>query len=78
MRISMSVGIEELSSNSDTGLDVLLSRADQAMYEKKRRLQSAPWVLSHPALRLPRSVMHSLEIVPLIVPGRVSRASRRH
>ena len=37
MRISMSVGIEELSSNSDTPLDVLLSRADRAMYEKKRR-----------------------------------------
>ncbi len=37
MRISMSVGIEELSNNSDTPLDVLLSRADRAMYEKKRR-----------------------------------------
>src|SRR5262245_11088474 len=37
MRVSMSIGIEELSSHSDTPLDVLLSRADRAMYEKKRR-----------------------------------------
>jgi diguanylate cyclase (GGDEF)-like protein len=37
MRISMSFGIEELSSHLETPLDVLLSRADQAMYEKKRR-----------------------------------------
>ena len=37
MRVSMSVGIEELPGASDTPLDVLLSRADRAMYEKKRR-----------------------------------------
>lgn len=37
MRVSMSIGIEELPSHSDTPLDVLLSRADRAMYEKKRR-----------------------------------------
>jgi diguanylate cyclase (GGDEF)-like protein len=37
MRVSMSVGIEEIQSSSDTPLDVLLSRADRAMYEKKRR-----------------------------------------
>jgi diguanylate cyclase (GGDEF)-like protein len=37
MRVSMSVGIEELPCQSDTPLDVLLSRADRAMYEKKRR-----------------------------------------
>jgi diguanylate cyclase (GGDEF)-like protein len=36
MRVSMSIGIEELSSHSDTPLDVLLSRADRAMYERKR------------------------------------------
>jgi diguanylate cyclase (GGDEF)-like protein len=38
MRLSMSIGIEELPANADTALDVLLSRADRAMYEKKRRL----------------------------------------
>ena len=37
MRVSMSVGIEEILASSDTPLDVLLSRADRAMYEKKRR-----------------------------------------
>jgi diguanylate cyclase (GGDEF)-like protein len=37
MRISMSIGIEELQSQSTTPLDVLLSRADRAMYEKKRK-----------------------------------------
>jgi diguanylate cyclase (GGDEF)-like protein len=37
MRVSMSIGIEELPSNSETPLDVLLSRADRAMYERKRR-----------------------------------------
>ena len=37
MRIAMSVGIEELPHNSDVSLEVLLSRADRAMYEKKRR-----------------------------------------
>jgi diguanylate cyclase (GGDEF)-like protein len=37
LRVSMSIGIEELASNSNTPLDVLLMRADQAMYEKKRR-----------------------------------------
>ncbi|HEU4516096.1 MAG TPA: MASE1 domain-containing protein [Steroidobacteraceae bacterium] len=37
MRVSMSVGIEEIQAASDTPLDVLLSRADRAMYEKKRR-----------------------------------------
>ncbi len=36
MRVSMSIGIEELSSHSDTPLDVLLARADRAMYERKR------------------------------------------
>jgi diguanylate cyclase (GGDEF)-like protein len=36
MRVSMSIGIEELSSHSNTPLDVLLSRADRAMYERKR------------------------------------------
>ena len=36
MRVSMSIGIEELSSHADTPLDVLLSRADRAMYERKR------------------------------------------
>ena len=36
MRVSMSVGIEELNRTADTPLDVLLSRADRAMYEKKR------------------------------------------
>jgi diguanylate cyclase (GGDEF)-like protein len=37
MRLSMSVGIEELPCTSDTPFDVLLSRADRAMYEKKRQ-----------------------------------------
>jgi diguanylate cyclase (GGDEF)-like protein len=37
LRVSMSVGIEELPCTSDTPLDMLLSRADRAMYEKKRR-----------------------------------------
>lgn len=37
MRVSMSIGIEELPCSSDTPLDVLLSRADRAMYEKKKR-----------------------------------------
>jgi len=37
LRISMSIGIEELQSRSETPLDVLLSRADRAMYESKRR-----------------------------------------
>jgi diguanylate cyclase (GGDEF)-like protein len=37
MRVSMSIGIEEIQVSSETPLDVLLSRADRAMYEKKRR-----------------------------------------
>jgi diguanylate cyclase (GGDEF)-like protein len=37
MRFSMSIGIEELPFTSNTPLDVLLSRADRAMYEKKKR-----------------------------------------
>lgn len=37
MRVSMSVGIEELPCQSDTPLDALLSRADRAMYERKRK-----------------------------------------
>jgi diguanylate cyclase (GGDEF)-like protein len=37
MRLSMSIGIEELPCESNTPLDVLLSRADHAMYETKRR-----------------------------------------
>ncbi len=37
LRLSMSVGIEELSSRSEAPLDVLLARADRAMYERKRR-----------------------------------------
>jgi diguanylate cyclase (GGDEF)-like protein len=37
LRLSMSVGIEELSSHSEAALDVLLARADRAMYERKRR-----------------------------------------
>lgn len=37
MRISMSIGIEEIQERSQTPLDVLLARADRAMYEKKRR-----------------------------------------
>ncbi|HKX59245.1 MAG TPA: GGDEF domain-containing protein, partial [Steroidobacteraceae bacterium] len=37
MRVSMSIGIEEIPYSSNTPLDVLLSRADRAMYEKKRR-----------------------------------------
>ena len=37
MRVSMSIGIEEILPNAETPLDVLLSRADRAMYETKRR-----------------------------------------
>ena len=37
LRVAMSVGIEEINCAADTPLDVLLSRADRAMYEKKRR-----------------------------------------
>jgi diguanylate cyclase (GGDEF)-like protein len=37
MRLSMSIGIEVLSSRSSLPLDVLLTRADRAMYERKRR-----------------------------------------
>jgi hypothetical protein len=37
MKLSMSVGIEELPGKTDIPLDELLSRADRAMYEKKRR-----------------------------------------
>jgi diguanylate cyclase (GGDEF)-like protein len=37
MRVSMSIGIEEIHPASETPLDVLLTRADRAMYEKKRR-----------------------------------------
>lgn len=37
MRISMSIGIEELQSRSEVPLDVLLTRADRAMYQRKRR-----------------------------------------
>ncbi len=37
LRIAMSIGIEEINSAADTPLDVLLSHADRAMYEKKRR-----------------------------------------
>ncbi len=37
MRVSMSVGIEELGGQSEAPLDVLLSRADRAMYERKKR-----------------------------------------
>jgi diguanylate cyclase (GGDEF)-like protein len=37
MRIAMSIGIEELPCESQTPLDVLLTRADRAMYEKKRQ-----------------------------------------
>jgi diguanylate cyclase (GGDEF)-like protein len=36
LRVSMSIGIEELPGQAETPLDVLLSRADRAMYEKKR------------------------------------------
>jgi len=36
MRISMSTGIEELQNSPETPLDVLLVRADRAMYESKR------------------------------------------
>lgn len=36
MRLSMSVGIEELPCESEIPLDELLSRADRAMYQKKR------------------------------------------
>jgi diguanylate cyclase (GGDEF)-like protein len=34
--LSMSFGIEELSSTADVSLEVLISRADHAMYEQKR------------------------------------------
>jgi len=37
LRVAMSVGIEEINCAADTPLDVLLSRADRAMYERKRR-----------------------------------------
>jgi len=37
MRLSMSVGIEELPAGSDVSLETLLSQADRAMYERKRR-----------------------------------------
>lgn len=37
MKVSMSIGIEELACQSETPLDVLLSRADRAMYERKKR-----------------------------------------
>ena len=37
MRVSMSIGIEELGGQSEAPLDVLLSRADRAMYERKKR-----------------------------------------
>ncbi len=37
MRVSLSIGIEEIPATADVPLDVLLSRADRAMYEKKRR-----------------------------------------
>ena len=37
MRVSMSIGIEEILPNAETPLDILLSRADRAMYETKRR-----------------------------------------
>lgn len=37
MRLSMSVGIEELSSQSQVPLDLLLARADRAMYARKRQ-----------------------------------------
>jgi diguanylate cyclase (GGDEF)-like protein len=37
LRLSMSVGIEELASHSELPLDALLERADRAMYERKRR-----------------------------------------
>ncbi len=39
-RLSMSYGIEELPSTSDTSLEELLSRADAAMYEQKREQRS--------------------------------------
>jgi two-component system, cell cycle response regulator len=35
-RLSMSYGIEELPATSETSLEELLSRADAAMYERKR------------------------------------------
>lgn len=43
-RLSMSYGIEELPSTSEMSLEVLLSRADSAMYERKRerRLRKKP------------------------------------
>jgi diguanylate cyclase (GGDEF)-like protein len=37
MRVSMSIGIEELPCESSAPLDVLLTRADRAMYERKRQ-----------------------------------------
>ena len=37
MRVAMSIGIEEVHHASDAPLDVLLSRADRAMYEKKKK-----------------------------------------
>jgi diguanylate cyclase (GGDEF)-like protein len=37
MRLSMSVGIEEIAPSADIPLDTLLARADRAMYERKRR-----------------------------------------
>ncbi len=37
LRVAMSIGIEEINCAAETPLDVLLSRADRAMYERKRR-----------------------------------------
>ena len=37
LRVSMSVGIEELDCSAETQLEGLLQRADRAMYEKKKR-----------------------------------------
>ena len=37
LRVAMSIGIEEINCAADTPLDVLLSRADRAMYERKRK-----------------------------------------
>jgi diguanylate cyclase (GGDEF)-like protein len=37
LRVSMSIGIEVIPATADVPLDVLLSRADRAMYETKRR-----------------------------------------
>ncbi len=36
LRVGMSIGIEEIDCAAGTPLDVLLSRADRAMYERKR------------------------------------------